>query len=194
MGIISFERCLKIVFEREYSYKFYISILFSFFVVSVINAIITPLNNGFFILPNAIYCLFDPSKTGGLIGSIITGLSCGTAYSMIIICYLTICVHRRSESQKAQLELGLDPAKVKQAVNTTIIKSLSIMVASLSTSGVYVSIMVISWFHPAIFTNLTDMIQVFFIEPQMIINVIILLNLKPELWKGLKKLFGFCSE
>ncbi|KXN66436.1 hypothetical protein CONCODRAFT_11727 [Conidiobolus coronatus NRRL 28638] len=109
----------------------------------------------------------------------------------MVYCYTTICIYRRNQSRSNQLDLGLDPEKVKKEVNTVIIKSLAIMATNLFTSGVYMGILAITWFKPSALTNVTDMIQVLFIQPSMIINTLILLNMKPELWKGLKKLYGF---
>jgi hypothetical protein len=195
MGIISLERCLLVIYKKHYPYKKYIYLLLVFIMLNgVVNSVQTALANGFDILPNAIYCLFDPSTTGGLIGSIISGLCCIVAYTLIIICYMAICIYRRNETRKIRSNLGLNPIVIKREINSTIAKSVAIMLASLFTSGVYVSIMIISWFNPNIFTNITDMVQVIFIEPQMLINTILLLNMKPELLKNLKKLYGFNSE
>jgi uncharacterized membrane protein YhdT len=194
MGIISLERCLLIVFKKEYSSRFYYSIVLLYLLINIIIAILTSVTNGFDILPNALYCMFAPSITGGLIGSVLDGLSCGSAYFLIVASYLAICVSRRNQSQKAQLELGLDPAKVKKEVNQTILRSLLIIIASLFTSGIYISILMVSWFYPPVLTNVTDMIQVVFIEPQMIINTLILLNMRPDLVKGLRNLYGLKTE
>ncbi|KXN66435.1 hypothetical protein CONCODRAFT_11726 [Conidiobolus coronatus NRRL 28638] len=112
----------------------------------------------------------------------------------MVYCYTTICIYRRNQSRSNQLDLGLDPAKVKREINIVIVKSLAIMATNLFTSGVYMGILAFTWFKPNAITNVTDMVQVLFIQPSMIINTLILLNMKPELWKGLKKLYGLRSE
>ncbi|KXN67092.1 hypothetical protein CONCODRAFT_10912, partial [Conidiobolus coronatus NRRL 28638] len=74
--------------------------------------------------------------------------------------------------------------------NSTIYRSLSIIFFSILTTGVYVIIIVISWFNPSVVNPVTDMIQSILVESQMIINTLVLINMRPELWKGMKELYG----
>jgi hypothetical protein len=193
MAVISLERCLLIVFKREFSLKFYFSILAIFNLLNAADITQTAINRGYTPYPLAIYCQYNMSLTAGLVGSIVMVLIGGISYSMIIVCYLAICFYRRSQSLKAQLELGLDPIKVKKEVNSTIIKSLIIMLASILSTGIFVVITAISWFIPKVLTPKTDMVVAIFVQSQMLINTLILLNMRPDLWKGLVKLYRFGS-
>ncbi|KXN69815.1 hypothetical protein CONCODRAFT_7706 [Conidiobolus coronatus NRRL 28638] len=194
MAVISLQRCLVIVYNKEYSHRFYYIILIVMVLMSIINSLQTSIFNGFAVFPNAIYCSLDPSTASGLAGSLLLSTICGLEYGTIVFCYISICIYRRKHSQKAQIELGLDPVKVKKSVNSTIIKSLSIIATSLFTSGVYVLTIVVSCIYPDFITNFTELLQIFFLSPQMILNTIILLVMKPALWDGMKKLYGFSPK
>jgi hypothetical protein len=194
MGVISLQRCLVIVHNKEYSHRFYYTILLAVVVLSIINSIQSSIFGGFVIFPNAIYCSLDPSTASGLVGSLLLTAICGVDYGTIVYCYISICIYRRKHSQKAQIELGLDPVKVKESVNSTIIKSFSIIGTSLFTSGIYVLIIIASCIHPDFITNVTEMLQIIFLGPQTILNTIILLVMKPALWDGLKRLYGFSPK
>ncbi|KXN67095.1 hypothetical protein CONCODRAFT_10915, partial [Conidiobolus coronatus NRRL 28638] len=146
MAVISLERCLLIVFKREFSLMFYFCIFATFSMINAANVAQTVINNGYIAYPLAIYCQYNTSQTAGLVGSVVMVLVGGISYNMIILSYLAICFYRRSQSLKAQLELGLDPIKVKKEVNSTIIKSLIIMLGSILSTGIFVVITAISWF------------------------------------------------
>jgi hypothetical protein len=194
MAVTSLERFLIIVLKKEYSLCFYFCILGIFSLINVADLVQTVASNGYKIYPLAIYCQYNTSQTAGLVGSILMVLVGGTSYSMIIICYLAICIYRRSQSLKAQTELGLDPIKVKKEVNSTIIKSLIIMFTSIFATGIFVVITVTTWFSPSILTPKVDMIQKIFVQSQMILNILILLNMRSDLWRELVALYGFKSE
>jgi hypothetical protein len=190
MGVISLERCLIVLFKKEYGLKFYLPIIGFFCILNIANEVQATVNSGYKIYPIALYCMFNQAKATGLVASILLVISGAISYTLIVICYLAICFYRRSQSQKAQLECGLDPDKVRKEVNATVYRSLSIIFFSILTTGVYVIIIIISWFDPSVETPLSDMIQSILVECQMIINTMILLNMRPELWRGLKRLYG----
>jgi hypothetical protein len=189
MAVISLERCLIVVFKKEYGLKFYIPIIALFCILNIANEVQTTVNDGYEIYPIALYCLYNQAIRAGLIGSILLIVSGIISYTLIIVCYLAICFYRRSQSQKAQLECGLDPDKVRKEVNATVFRSLSIIFFSILTTGVYAVIIIISWFDNSIITHVTDTIVSILVESQMIINTLILLNMRPELWEGLKELY-----
>ncbi|KXN67094.1 hypothetical protein CONCODRAFT_10914 [Conidiobolus coronatus NRRL 28638] len=191
MAVTSLERFLIIVLKKEYSLKFYFCILAIFSLINTANIIQTVVNSGYKMYPLVIYCQYNTSQTAGLAGSVVMVLVGGVSYTMIVICYLTICVYRRSQSIKAQTELGLDPVKVKKEVNSTISKSLLIMFTSIFATGIFVVMTVITWFSPDILTPKVDMVQKVFVQSQMILNTLILLNMRPDLWRELVALYGF---
>ncbi|KXN66434.1 hypothetical protein CONCODRAFT_11725, partial [Conidiobolus coronatus NRRL 28638] len=64
MGIVSLERCLRVVYKKEYPHRLYYSIYLVFLADDFIITIIASVTNGVDILPNALYCFVVPSNTG----------------------------------------------------------------------------------------------------------------------------------
>ncbi|KXN67551.1 hypothetical protein CONCODRAFT_10351, partial [Conidiobolus coronatus NRRL 28638] len=100
----------------------------------------------------------------------------------------------REQSKKAQIELGLDPAKVQKEVNSTIIKSLSIIVASTLANGPYTLILFLQIASSAFQTPAMFVVGTILINLNITLNSLILINMKPELLKDIKKMYGFRSE
>lgn len=189
VGILSLERCLVIVYKKKFPPKFYYSIIAAQLVLNCIPIIVSLLMDGFYIMPVSEYCLFDVDNPGGLFGSVLVFLLGGSSLTIILICYGLICWYRRSISQKTQLDLGLDPEKVKREVNRTIFKSLTLVGASLITNGPYITIQIVSWVDINYLTPLADMLSVICITSSCFVNTFILLNMKPDLMKSLKQLW-----
>ncbi|KXN71626.1 hypothetical protein CONCODRAFT_5699 [Conidiobolus coronatus NRRL 28638] len=194
VGIVSLERCLLIVYKREYSERFYFYILGGLSLINIIAAIQAWILNGYTLFPMSLYCFYNLKTPGGFVGSVLMVVSVGVADTLLFVCYPMICVYRRKQSQKAQLELGLDPEKVKLEVNRTIAKSLGIILASGLTNGPYMVILIITWFNPDFLTPMIDFFQTVIIVSNLLLNTVILLNIKPELLKSLKKMWGIKSE
>jgi hypothetical protein len=194
IGVLSLERCLIIVYEKELTPKYYYSIIIVEFAIVLSFIIFCAADEGFHIMPTSEYCLLDVTTTSGLSGSISFFIIGGISLTFVLLCYTKICWFRRSQSLEAQLELGLDPLKVKRQVNITILKSLALIAACTLTNGPYVVIQVFIWANPNLLTPLSDMISCICITSSSFINTIILLSMKPELLNSLKQLWGFNSE
>ncbi|KXN71627.1 hypothetical protein CONCODRAFT_5700 [Conidiobolus coronatus NRRL 28638] len=194
VGIVSLERCLLIVYKREYSERFYFSILGGLSLINIIAAIQAWVLNGYTLFPMSLYCFYNLKTPGGFTGSVLMVVSVGIADTLLFVCYPMICIYRRKQSQNAQLELGLDPLKVQREVNRTIYKSLGIILASALTNGPYMVILIITWFNPDFLTPIIDFFQTVIIVSNLLLNTLILLNMKPELLKSLKEMWGFNSE
>jgi hypothetical protein len=135
--------------------------------------------------------MFNATTSGGIIESALCLLSCGISEAMVFICYPVIYIYSRSQSEKSQLELGLDPAKIKKEANTEILKSLALIVASGLNNGPYCILFAINWIDPSKLTPTVNMAQVIFMSITILINSLILPNLKAGLWKSLEELQGF---
>ncbi|KXN66395.1 hypothetical protein CONCODRAFT_11772 [Conidiobolus coronatus NRRL 28638] len=194
IGVLSLERCLIIVYEKELAPKYYYLIIIVESSILLGFLIFCAATEGFHIMPTSEYCLLDISTSSGLSTSIAFFIIGGTSLVTVLICYTKICVFRRSQSLEAQLELGLNPLKVKREVNITILKSLTLIAASLLTNGPYVAIQVFTWIDPKFLTPLSDTISCICITSSAFINTIILLKLKPEFLNLLKQLWGFKCE
>jgi hypothetical protein len=194
VGVLSLERCLIVVYKKDFSDKFYYSLIIAQFIMNFPSWLVTVLLDGVVLMPSTNYCMFNIRTTGGLIGSIFLFLSCGISDILVFICYPAICFYRRNQSRKAQLELGLDPVKVRREVNRTIYKSMALIVASAISNGPYCVGFVMIWVDSFELTPALDMVQEIFMSLNSIINSLILINLKPELWKSLKELWGFKQD
>jgi hypothetical protein len=194
VGVVSLERCLLIVFKREYSDKFYYYIIVGLFVINVASCVIAWSLNGFSIYPVSVHCYFNLKTIGGFVGSFLTVVTIGISDALIFVCYPMICIYRKNQSQRSQLELGLDPQKVRKEVNRVIFKSLLIIIVSLVTNGPIVIILIVTWFNPYVLTPVIDCWQCILIDANILLNLIILLNMKPELTKSLKQLWRINTE
>ncbi|KXN73114.1 hypothetical protein CONCODRAFT_4001 [Conidiobolus coronatus NRRL 28638] len=142
-------------------------------------------------MPLAQYCHFDVDTKSGLISAALLIVSCGISDSLVFICYPIICFHCRKESKRSQLELGMDPEKVKTRVNTTLAKSLALILASMFTNVPYCVILITCMAKVQVLTPATDLVQTILMATTVLVNSLILINLKPELWRSLKLLWGF---
>jgi hypothetical protein len=190
-GVLSLQRCLFVVFNKKYPDKFYYSIIFAHFIFNIISWITCCINQGFTIMPLAQYCMFDVTTRSGVISSAMLIISCGISDILVFTCYPIICVHCRNESKITQLELGMDPAKVKNKVNTTMAKSLFVILASMLSNVPYCIILITKCVKGKNFAPSVDLVQTLLLSTTVVINSLILINLKPELWKSLKILWRF---
>jgi hypothetical protein len=189
-GVLSLQRCLFVVFNRRYPNKFYYSIILTHFIFDLTSWIICWINKGFTIMPLAQYCHFDVDTKAGLISAALLIVSCGISDSLVFICYPIICINCRNKSKRSQLELGMDPDKVKTRVNTTLAKSLALILASMFTNVPYCIILITCMAKVHILTPPTDLVQTILMATTVLVNSLILINLKPELWRSLKLLWG----
>ncbi|KXN73113.1 hypothetical protein CONCODRAFT_4000 [Conidiobolus coronatus NRRL 28638] len=190
-GVLSLQRCLFVVFNRRYPDKFYYSIIFAHLVFNIISWITCCINEGFTIMPLAQYCMFDVTTRAGIISSAMLIVSCGISDILVFTCYPIICIFCRNESKNIQLELGIDPVKVKNQVNTTMAKSLALILASMFTNVPYCVILIITLARAKNLTPPVDLVQTLLLSTTVVVNWLILINLKPELWKSLKLLWRF---
>jgi hypothetical protein len=190
VAVISLERCLLIVYKKQYSDKFYYLIIFILIITILAICVLTSILNGWGLVATGVYCLFDVSKFGGLIGSLLSGILIGSCLFVIFFAYTKICLFRFDQSQVEQLELGLDPEKVKKDANSTIIKSLLIVIISVLTNGPFTLLLMMQIISKNLNTPVTNSISSILINFNLLTNALLLLNMKPELWKGIKSFYG----
>jgi hypothetical protein len=194
VAILSLERCLLIVYEKEYSDSFYYAIIFCLLAFNIGICLLSSLTHGFGLAPIGTYCLFDVNVTGGLIGSLLSGALLSISLLIIFIGYTKICLFRREQSKRTQIELGLDPKKVQKDVNTTIIKSLSIILGSFLAYTPYTLILLLQIASKSFQTPELCAVATLLIDCNITLNSLILINMKPELYVGIKKIYGFKAE
>jgi hypothetical protein len=191
VGILSIERCLLVVYKKEYSDNFYYAIIFCLFAINIGICLFSSLTDGFGLAPTGNYCLFNINVTGGLIGSLLAGALLSISLLAIFYGYIKICLFRREHSKRAQIELGLDPKKVQKDVNSTIIKSLSIIFASFLAYIPYTLILLLQISSKSFQTPELCTVATILIDCNTTLNSLILINMKPDLYKEIKKIYGF---
>ncbi|KXN67552.1 hypothetical protein CONCODRAFT_10353 [Conidiobolus coronatus NRRL 28638] len=190
VAVLSLERCLLIVYKKEYSDRFYYLIIIFLAITIFAICALTSALNGWGLVATGVYCLFDVSKVGGIVGSLLSGVLIGSCLIVIFIAYIKICLFRRDRSQVEQVELGLDPEKVKMEANSTIIKSLAIIIISAFTNGPFTLLLMMQIIGSNLNTPAINSISSILINFNLLTNALILLNMKPELWKGIKSFYG----
>jgi hypothetical protein len=191
VGILSIERCLLIVYKKEYSDSFYYVIISCLLATNIGICLFTSLNDGFGLSPIGNYCIFNINVTGGLIGSLLAGALLSISLIAIFFGYIKICLFRREHSKRTQIELGLDPRKVQKDVNSTIIKSLSIIFASFLAYVPYTLILLLQIASKSFQKIELCIIATILIDSNITLNSLILINMKPELYDGIKKFYRF---
>ncbi|KXN73025.1 hypothetical protein CONCODRAFT_4041 [Conidiobolus coronatus NRRL 28638] len=191
VGILSLERCLLIVYKKDYSDGFYYTIIIGLFTFNIIICLISSLTDGFGLAPIGTYCLFNINVTGGLIGSLLAGALLSISLFVIFFGYIKICLFRREQSKKAQIELGLDPKKVRKDVNSTIFKSLLIIFGSFLAYTPCTLILLLQIASTSFQTPELCAVATILIDSNTTINSLILINMKPDLYKEIKKIYGF---
>jgi hypothetical protein len=194
VGLVSIERCLLIVYKRAYSDKFYYTIAMIFCTLNAMISIVIPFYEGFNIVASSTYCLLDVSTIAGIAGSLLVGGLMGASLVCIFFGYTMIILYRSNQSKQAQLELGLDPEKVKKEVRSTVIKSLSIIFVSAITNGPYTVLLLLQMISSAFLTPAILAVSAILINCNTMLNSLILLNMKPELLNEVRKAYGFKTD
>jgi hypothetical protein len=194
IGILSLQRCLFVVFNKRYPDVFYYLLILGQSIFNLTYWILCLVNRGFTVMPIAQYCMFDLNTRFGTLSSILFLISCGISDSLVFICYPIICIYIRNKTKRSQIELGMNPIKVKNQVNTAMFRSLALILASVLTNGPYCIILIINLTKAETLTPAVDLIQTILLSTTFPINSLILINLKPELWRSLKLLWGFKAD
>jgi hypothetical protein len=191
VGLLSMERCILIVYKKHYSDRFYYIIILILIMLNIGICTLAALTSGFDLIPIGTYCLFTVYTVGGIVGSLLTGGLVGCSLFATFFGYIKICIFRREQSKKAQIELGLDPVKVQKEVNSTILKSLSIIIVSALANGPYTLIFLLQIASESFNTPQVYLAGTVLINLNVTLNSLILINMKPELYKEIKRMYGF---
>ncbi|KXN66397.1 hypothetical protein CONCODRAFT_11778 [Conidiobolus coronatus NRRL 28638] len=194
VGVLSLERCLLIVYKKKYSGYFYSAIVGCFILLNILLCLVCWLYQGFRIAPISVYCSFDTSTKGGLAGSALAVVSVGLSDIFVMVAYPLICIARVNHSRKMKLELGLNPDKVNLQVRSTIYKSLALILFSAITNGPYLILVLMSWADHSKISPGLDFVQAACATSSTFINTLILLNMQPELWSAIQRLWRLKSD
>jgi hypothetical protein len=191
VGIIAVERCLLIVYDIQFKKKYYFVLLSLFLLLNFLCILVCWIFNGFGQTPTRVYCMFDLYEIGGKAGSIMLGISCLISLTLVYTSYIVIILKRRSRINKMRRELGEHCGRFLHKKNTTLVKSMAIIIVSTLSNLPYciIEIMILidySYNIPAL-----EMVATTCMMLNQILNTILLLHMRPDILADLKEKFGF---
>ncbi|KXN72208.1 hypothetical protein CONCODRAFT_4953 [Conidiobolus coronatus NRRL 28638] len=166
----------------------------SFQLINLISCVVSGAFGGFSINSTSVYCLFNLTKWSGLVGNIFLTLSIGSSIGMIYFSYIGIMIKRRNITLQTQQIFPLKAKKIRKNANSTIFKSTLIILASTFTTLPYCVLLFISLINPQFLTPLVGTLCTWSIMFNMIINTIIVLRLRTDLWIEFKVLILIKSD
>jgi hypothetical protein len=193
VGIIGAERCLLIVYDVQFKKKYYFVLLSLFLLLNFLCILICWVFNGFGQTPTGIYCMFDLYEIGGKVGSIVLATSCLISLILVYSGYILIILKRRRRIKKMREELGEHCGKLLQRKSSTLVKSLSIIVVSTFTNLPYCIIVIMSIIDSYYINPALDMIATTCMMLNQVLNTILLLHMRPDIFADLKERFGWIN-
>jgi hypothetical protein len=194
VGVVAIERYLLIVKEKTFKNRTYYMYILALQLINLISCIVSGAFDGFSINSTSVYCLFNLTKWSGLVGNIFLTLSIGSSIGMIYFGYIGIMIKRRNITLQNQQIFPFKAEKIRKNANSTIFKSSLIIIASTFTTLPYCVLLFISLINPRFLTPLVGTLCTWSIMFNMIINTIIVLRLRTDLWIEFKALILIKSE
>jgi hypothetical protein len=157
--------------------------------INLASGVISGVFSGFSISSTSVYCTFDLYSWAGILGSTVLNVSIGASIFMIYFGYINIMIKRRNSALEIQKLFPLRAKKIRNKANLIILKSTLVIIASSFTTLPYSAILFIPLFNPRFLTPLTTDICILSTMFNMVLNTLIVLRLRLDLWNGLKVLF-----
>jgi hypothetical protein len=194
VGVISLERYFLIVKERVLHNRTYYMIILSLQLINLVGSITSGVFGTFSISSTSVYCIYDMTNWAGISGTIILVLSIGTSTSITYFSYINIIIKRRKLSLQNQKVLPFKTKKIRRDANVTIIKSALIIIASTISSLPYIIYLFIEIIDPKLLTPRIQAIVTISCMVNMIINALIVLRLRADLWNKFKEAIFIKSD
>lgn len=189
VAIVAIERYALIVHHKKLKIMHYILILIVLFSLNIASCTVAYLNNGFSVHPTAVYCLFDLYTRGGKLGISILAVSMFSCIIIIYYTYTIIMIKRRRDLLNMRELFPLKSKQIQNQANTTILKSLSLILASTITNTQYSVLTIMSLIRPEFYTTIIDTICTACILLNIVMNTLLLLGMRPDLLDELKSRF-----
>ncbi|KXN72209.1 hypothetical protein CONCODRAFT_4954 [Conidiobolus coronatus NRRL 28638] len=187
VGVVSLERYFLIVKEKVLCRKVYYMLILSIQLVNLISCIIGGVFGGFSISATSVFCMFNLNSWAGIAGDIILILSVGTSINITYFSYINIIIKRRKLTLQNQKIFPFKSKKIKREANSTIIKSVLIIIASTFTNIPFNVLLFIALVNPKFLTPQIQAICSTFTMLNMIINALIVLRLRTDIWNEFKE-------
>jgi hypothetical protein len=187
VGVVALERYLLIVKEKTLYNRTYYLLIISLQLINLISYIVSGVFGGFSINATSVYCIYDFTNWAGIAGTMILALSFSTSITMTYFSYINIMIKRRKLTLQNQKIFPFKADKIKKDANSTIIKSALIIIASTITNLPYNILLFISFISPKLSTPLIQSICSMFNMLNVIINSLIVLRLRTDVWNEFKE-------
>ncbi|KXN69071.1 hypothetical protein CONCODRAFT_8556 [Conidiobolus coronatus NRRL 28638] len=159
-----------------------------------INTIMVVVTDSIRLMSSGIFCHYDEETYYGLVAHIFMFAFSAVAISVLFFSYIKIVLFRYKHSQTQQLQLGLDPEKVKKETKRTAIKLLTILCFNLGSNMPYCLAQLMGLFDQKYFSPKVA----FFIVPWVCMDIIwnscLFLGMHEEVYEKWKETIGFKKE
>ncbi|KXN68465.1 hypothetical protein CONCODRAFT_9265 [Conidiobolus coronatus NRRL 28638] len=137
--------------------------------------------------------MFDLYEIGGKVGSIMLGVSCLVSLTFVYTSYILIILKRRSRIKKMRQELGEHCGRLLHKKSTTLVKSLTIIIVSTLSNLPYCIIVIMCLIDYSFYTPALEMIATTCMMLNQVLNTILLLHMRPDIFADLKDRFGWIN-
>ncbi|KXN69075.1 hypothetical protein CONCODRAFT_8559 [Conidiobolus coronatus NRRL 28638] len=194
VGVIALERCLLIVYNIELNDTYYWIMIAACFLFPVINSLLVIFTDSINLFTGGVFCHYDAQTFTGKVAYILMMIYMGTAVCVLCFSYTKIVLFRYNHSQREQLELGLDPEKVRKDTKRTAIKLMSILIINVATNIPYLVAQICGLIEYDLYSPKVAFFVIPWTGCVIIWNSFIFLGLHEEVFKKWKQVIGLKSE
>ncbi|KXN74282.1 hypothetical protein CONCODRAFT_2658 [Conidiobolus coronatus NRRL 28638] len=194
IGVIALERCLLIVYNIKLKNWYYWLMIACCCSVPFLIAMLVIFTNSVALVPAGIFCHFDAGTYYGVVAYILMFSFSSLAITVLIFSYVKIIIFRYRYSQREQLELGLEPDKVKKETQKTAIKLLSVLIINIGSNFPYCIAQIVGLFDPKLYSPKVAFFVVPWIALNIIWNSIIFLVIQEQIYDKWLVVIGIKSE
>ncbi|KXN74281.1 hypothetical protein CONCODRAFT_2657 [Conidiobolus coronatus NRRL 28638] len=162
--------------------------------VPIIIAILVVFTDSIALLPSGMFCHYDATTYYGVVAYIIMLVFSSIAIAALIFSYIKIIIFRYRDSQREQLELGLEPGKVKRETKKTALKLLSVLVINIGSNVPYCVAQIVGLFDPSLFTAKVAFFVIPWCGLNILWNSVIFLIIQDQVCDKWLVLIGFKKE
>ncbi|KXN69076.1 hypothetical protein CONCODRAFT_8561 [Conidiobolus coronatus NRRL 28638] len=167
IGVIALERCLIVVYNIKMKNTYYWLMISICVIIPLFNSILVISTDSIGLMSSGVFCHYDIQTYYGVVAYIIMLTLSAIAISTLVFSYTKIVLFRYHHSQTQQIELGMDPEKVRIETRRTTIKLMSILIINVGTNIPYVIAQIMGLFDNSYFNPKVA----FFVIPWCGLNV-----------------------
>jgi hypothetical protein len=189
VAVTAIERYTKVMLQKSFREVYYYIFISCFFLFNLMACTATIYLDGFNVHPTSIYCFLNLESYGGRVGLGLLGFTEMLSILIVYSVYIRIIIKRRISALEVELHFPLQHEEIRKRANSTIFKSILIIIGSTISNFPYCVITLIDLIHPEIYTPLLDGIANLCMIANTIFNCLLILGMRPDLSEELKSLF-----